>query len=303
MGLLVVGSIGIDTVETPSARRVNQLGGSAVYFAYASSLYAKTHLVSVVGKDFPKPHRQMLEKRKICLEGLEVVPDGKTFRWSGKYHEDMNNRDTLEVDLNVLGTFDPKVPASYRSLDYLFLANASPAVQHKTLKQMKKRPKFVGMDTMDLWIEIARKDLDALLKDVDALILNDGEARKLTDKKELLSAGKAIQKLGPKIVIIKKGEHGALVLMGKTVFTVPAYPLEEVIDPTGAGDSFAGAIMGYLTASKDVSPKSLRRAVAHGSVVASFTVQGFSLEALKKAGKREIQTRYKGLLDLTRIPE
>lgn len=301
MSLVVVGSIGIDNIETPTARKENLLGGSAVYFAYAAGFFTQVEMVGVVGKDFPPEYRALLQKNNVDLAGLEVA-DGQTFRWSGKYHEDMNNRDTLEVQLNVLGSFDPKVPESYKNRDFLFLANAVPAVQHNVLRQMKKRPKFVAMDTMNLWIEIARKDLDGLLAEVDALVLNDGEARQYTDERELLKAGRAILKKGPKTVIIKKGEHGALVVSEGGNFSVPAYPLEAVTDPTGAGDTFAGAIMGYLASHGTLDRNAIRRAVAYGSVVASFTVEDFSLNKLEKISRKDIDARYKELLDLAHIP-
>lgn len=300
MSLLVVGSIGIDTVETPAARRENLLGGSAAYFAYAASFFTKVALIGVVGKDFPDAHSQLLAARGIDLSGLEIS-SGETFRWTGKYHENMNDRDTLEVALNVLGTFDPKVPAAYAESDYVFLANASPSVQLKTLAQMKKRPKYVAADTMNLWIEIARADLDALLSRIDAIVMNDGEARQYTDERELLRAGKKIQAKGPSTVIIKKGEHGALIISKDGNFSIPAYPLEEVIDPTGAGDTFAGGIMGYLASGEAVTKESLRRAVAYGSVVASFTCQDFSLGALQNLDRAKIDARYRELLEMVRI--
>lgn len=302
MSLLVVGSIGIDTVETPTEKRADQLGGSAIYFSYAASFYTKVHLVGVVGKDFPSVHRTLLESREIDLSGLEAA-EGKTFRWTGRYHENMIDRDTLKVDLNVFGSFDPKVPEAAREIDFLFLANGAPSVQAKVLKQMKKRPKFVAADTMDLWIETARGDLEALLKDIDALVINDSEARMMTDQRELLRAGLDILELGPPIVIIKKGEHGALVVTRDGHFAVPGFPLEKVVDPTGAGDTFAGGILGYLAETGDTSAASLRRAVAHGAVVASYTVQDFSLEQLKRIKRGDIDNRYAMLLDLVRIPE
>jgi cytidine kinase len=301
MSLLVVGSIGIDTVETPTARRADILGGSAVYFSYAASYFTRVQLVGVVGQDFPAEHQKLLQSREIDLSGLEVA-EGKTFRWTGKYHENMNDRDTLEVHLNVFGKFDPKVPAAFQSSDFVFLANTVPAQQRKVLSQMKKRPKFVAADTMNLWIETAREDLDALLKELDALVLNDSEARLYTDEHELLKAGRAILKKGPKTVIIKKGEHGALVINADGNFAVPGYPLEEVVDPTGAGDTFAGAIMGYLAAQNSVSRDDLRRAVAYGSVVASFTCQDFSLDRLQKISRKDIDSRFRELIEMVHIP-
>lgn len=302
MSLLVVGSIGIDNVETPTEKRADQLGGSAIYFSYAASFYTKVHLVGVVGKDFPSVHRTLLESREIDLSGLEAA-EGKTFRWTGRYHENMIDRDTLKVDLNVFGSFDPKVPEAAREIDFLFLANGAPSVQAKVLKQMKRRPKFVAADTMDLWIETARGDLEALLKEIDALVINDSEARMMTGQRELLRAGLDILDLGPPIVIIKKGEHGALVVTRDGHFAVPGFPLEKVVDPTGAGDTFAGGILGYLAETGDTSPANLRRAVAHGAVVASYTVQDFSLEQLKRIKRGDLDNRYTMLLDLVRIPE
>jgi sugar/nucleoside kinase (ribokinase family) len=301
MSLVVVGSIGIDTVETPTARRENVLGGSASYFAYAASFFTRVSLVGVVGADFPAEYRNLLQSRDIDLAGLEVA-DGKTFRWTGKYHENMADRDTLEVHLNVFERFDPKIPPAYKSPQFLFLANGVPALQRKVLSQMAKRPAFVAADTMNLWIETAREDLDALLKELDALVINDSEARLYTDERELLAAGRAIVKKGPKTVIIKKGEHGALVVTPDGNFTVPAYPLEKVIDPTGAGDTFAGGIMGYLAANGSVNRDHLRRAVAYGSVVASFTCEDFSLGALARVSRTQIDARYRELLEMVRIP-
>jgi len=301
MSLLVVGSIGIDTVETPSARRADLLGGSAVYFSYAASYFTRVSLVGVVGSDFPPEFRKLLGTRDIDLSGLEIA-DGSTFRWTGKYHENMNDRDTLEVHLNVFGQFKPKVPDLYRSHDFLFLANTVPAQQLDVLSQMKKRPKFVAADTMNLWIETAREDLDRLLGQIDALVINDSEARLYTDERELLKAGRIIASKGPKTVIIKKGEHGALVISPNGNFSIPAYPLEEVIDPTGAGDTFAGGIVGYLASHGSVTREGLRRAVAYGSVVASFTCQDFSLDALQRIDRKAIDTRYRELLAMVEIP-
>ncbi len=301
MALLVVGSIGIDTVETPTARRVDLLGGSAVYFAFAASYFTPVQLVGVVGEDFPPAYRALLESRNIDLAGLEVSK-GRTFRWTGKYHENMIDRDTLEVQLNVLGDFQPKLPDSYRSSEFLFLANAVPALQRQVLAQMKTRPRFVAADTMNLWIETARNDLDALLGEIDALVINDSEARMYTDERELLRAGKAIAAKGPKIVIIKKGEHGALVISRDGNFCIPGHPLEEVVDPTGAGDTFAGGIMGYLAAQGQVTRETMRRAIAYGAVVASYTCQDFSLDALLRTTRADIDARFRELLEMVHIP-
>lgn len=297
MSLLVVGSIGIDTVETPTEKRADQLGGSAIYFSYAASFYTKVHLVGVVGKDFPSVHRTLLESREIDLSGLEAA-EGKTFRWTGRYHENMIDRDTLKVDLNVFGSFDPKVPEAAREIDFLFLANGAPSVQAKVLKQMKKRPKFVAADTMDLWIETARGDLEALLKDIDALVINDSEARMMTDQRELLRAGLDILELGPPIVIIKKGEHGALVVTRDGHFAVPGFPLEKVVDPTGAGDTFAGGFIGYLARSGDHSFNNMKRAIIVGSAMASFCCEKFGVERLLDLKPEEIDQRIQQFVDL-----
>lgn len=302
MSLLVVGTVGIDTIETPSTRREHQLGGSASYFSYAASFYSKVFLVSVVGQDFPSVHRTLLQSRDVDLSGLQVAL-GDTFKWSGRYHEDMINRDTLKVELNVFGTFDPVVPENARTLPFVFLANGAPAVQRKVLHQMARRPAFVAADTMDLWIETTRPELEKLFKEVDAIILNDSEARLMTDRRELLRAGLDILEMGPRIVIIKKGEHGALVVSQDGHFAVPGFPLEDVVDPTGAGDTFAGGIMGYLAECGEVNQATLRQAIAHGTVVASYTVQDFSLDALKRISRKDIENRYEMLTELVRIPD
>ena len=301
MSLLVVGSIGIDNVETPNASRFNVLGGSASYFACAASFFTRVALVGVVGKDFPPEFRKLFESRDIDLTGLEVA-EGKTFRWTGKYHENMIDRDTLEVHLNVFERFEPKIPAGFENSQFLFLANGAPAIQRQALARMKKRPAFVAADTMNLWIETSRDTLDELLHEIDALVINDSEAREYTDERELLRAGRALNKKGPRTVIIKKGEHGALVVTPDGNFTTPAYPLEFVIDPTGAGDTFAGGIMGYLAQTGSVNPENLRRAIAYGSVVASFTCEDFSLDALVKIDRAAIDKRYRELLEMVRIP-
>lgn len=301
MSLLVVGSIGLDDVETPRAKRSDLLGGSAVYFSVAARFFAPVQLVGVVGEDFPPAHRTLLQERGIDLKGLEIAK-GKTFRWSGKYHANMVDRDTLRTDLNVFGAFDPKLPAEYRTADYLFLANGLTALQLKVLDTMERRPKFVAADTMDLWIRTTRPDLDQLLKRIDALVLNDSEARMLTGTHELLCAGRAIQKMGPTTVIIKKGEHGAMLLSRDDCFILPAYPLEEVVDPTGAGDSFAGGIMGYLAASGDLTPAGMRKALLYGTVAASFTCQGFSLDSLLKTDRKAVDERCARFREMLRLP-
>jgi sugar/nucleoside kinase (ribokinase family) len=287
--LLVVGSIAFDSIETPSASVDDALGGSATYFSYAASFFTPPRLVGVVGEDFPDEHRQLLVKRGVDASGLVTLP-GKTFRWKARYHQDMNTRDTLEVHLNVLEEFDPQLPESFRDSTHVFLANSSPALQAKVLGQIR-RPELVLADTMDLWIQGQRQDLLALLPRLDGLLLNDSEARLLTGEDNLVRAAQAVRRLGPKFVILKKGEHGAMLCTRDGVFVMPAYPSEEVVDPTGAGDSFAGGILGYLTADGSPPPGRLRRAMAYGTVIASLTVEGFGLDRLKRAERSEIDKR------------
>ena len=290
MPLLVVGSIALDSVETPSQRRDNVLGGSAVYFSYAASYFCGVRVVGVVGEDFPSEHSAMLAGRGIDTSGLHVVPGAKTFRWSGKYLPNMNDRETLEVHLNVFEHFDPVLPEAYRRCRYLFLANGSPGVQLKVLNQVVK-PALVVADTMDLWIHTQRDELLALIKRLDGLVLNDSEARLLTDDENLVRAGRAVQRLGPKFVVIKKGEHGAMFFSENETFVLPAYPTSEVVDPTGAGDSFAGGMMGHLANQDRFDAHTLKEALAYGTVVASFNVEDFSLDRMKQIGKPQIDAR------------
>jgi sugar/nucleoside kinase (ribokinase family) len=288
--LLVVGSLALDSIETPNGMVDNILGGSATFSSYAASFFTKPRLVGVVGADFPAEHRRLLADRGIDMAGLEVEPGGKTFRWKGRYHDDMNTRDTLEVHLNVLGTFSPKLPDHFRDSSHVFLANSSPGVQMKVLDQVR-RPQFVMADTMDLWIAQQRDELLKLLPRLDGLLLNDSEAQQLTEERNLVRAGDAVRKLGPKFVIIKKGEHGAMLFSADGVFVIPGFPTPQVVDPTGAGDSFAGGILGYLASDHDVPPGRLRRAMAYGTVVASLTVEGFGLDRLKTATRKDIDDR------------
>jgi sugar/nucleoside kinase (ribokinase family) len=290
MALLVVGSLAFDSIETPNGTADNVLGGSATYFSYAASFFTKPRLVGVVGEDFPDAHRQLLAGRGVDTSGMTVEKGGQTFRWKGRYHQDMNTRDTLEVHLNVLGSFDPHLPERFRDSTHVYLANSPPAVQAKVLAQVH-RPKLVLADTMDLWINNQRDDLLALLPRLDGLFLNDSEARLLTGEDNLVCAGEAVRRLGPKFVILKKGEHGAMLFSHDGVFVVPAYPTADVVDPTGAGDSFAGGIAGYLESDDTPPPGRLRRAMAFGTVIASFTVEDFSLERLKRTNRAEIDQR------------
>ncbi len=288
MSLLVVGSIAFDCIETPDRSVDDVLGGSASHFSVAASFFTPPRLVGVVGDDFPDEPRRLFASRGIDTAGLVTQP-GQTFRWKGRYHQDMNTRDTLEVHLNVFGTFDPVLPQPFRDSTHVFLANGSPTVQAKVLDQVRA-PKLVLADTMDLWINTQRDDLLKLLPRLDGLLLNDSEAQLLTGEKNLVRAGSAVRKLGPKFVILKKGEHGAMLFSDDGVFVVPAFPTPDVIDPTGAGDSFAGGLMGYLDAD-GAAPGRLRRAMAYGTVVASLTVEGFGLDRLKTTSRAEIDGR------------
>lgn len=291
MSVLIVGSIALDTVKTPVEEHTDLLGGSASYAALAASFLSPVKLVGVVGDDFPESEFEFWKSRDIDTAGVQRA-QGKTFRWSGEYAWDMNTRETRSVALNVFEHFRPELPEAYRATEFVLLANIAPSLQAHVLDQMK-RPKFVVADTMDLWIETAREDLDALLPRVDLLILNDSEAREMTKETSLIKAGRRILKSGPKHVVIKKGEHGALLFGENEFFSCGAYPLEDIHDPTGAGDSFAGGVAGYLAAQNGVPDfTQFRRAMIYGSVLASFNVEAFSLERLRTLTKKEIDERY-----------
>ncbi|HUG68411.1 MAG TPA: PfkB family carbohydrate kinase [Pirellulaceae bacterium] len=290
MPLLVVGSVALDSVETPQASRDDVLGGSAVFFSYAASYFTSVKLVGVVGEDWPAEHTKLLTDRKIDARGLQVVKGAKTFRWRGKYLPNMNDRETLEVHLNVFGDFDPVLPEEYRRSPFLFLANGSPRVQLKVLDQVVGARLTVA-DTMDLWI---REDHDALMEllgRVDGLVLNDSEAKLLTNDENLVRAGHKVREMGPKFVVIKKGEHGAMFFSEHETYVMPAFPTEDVIDPTGAGDSFAGGMMGYLAEQGDFEPTTLKKALAYGVLVASFNVEDFSLDRMKNIERDDIELR------------
>lgn len=289
MPVLVVGSVGIDHIKTQTEDHPELLGGSASYAAIAASFYAPVRLVGVVGNDFPPRHRALYESKKIDLEGLEVA-DGATFRWTGQYEADMNVRNTLSLALNVFEHFSPKIPASYRDTDFVLLANIAPALQSKVLDQIAK-PKFVVADTMDLWIEIARQDLLDLLKRVDMLVLNDGEAKALTGEGNVIKAGRKLLGLGPRYIVVKKGEHGSVLFSADAIHVLPAYPLEGVFDPTGAGDCFVGALVGYCASKGDASFATVREALIHATLVASFNVEAFSLRRLETLTSAEIAAR------------
>jgi len=290
MPLVVVGSVAIDNVETPHERRENLLGGSATHFSYAASFFTSVRLMGVVGADWPSEHTELLKSRGIDTTGLQTVPDGKTFTWTGRYHDNMNDRDTLDVQLNVFGDFDPVLPEQYRKAKYVFLANGVPAVQMKVLSQVPGRRLAVA-DTMDLWINTARADLDQLLTQLDGLVLNDSEAKLLTGTENLVLAGHRVREMGPKFVIIKKGEHGAMFFSEHETYVLPAYPTENVVDPTGAGDSFAGGMMGYLSEQDNFEPLTLKTAMAYGTLTASFNVEGFGLERMKEITRDDIEGR------------
>lgn len=297
--MVVVGSIGIDTIETPVARHESILGGSASYACAAASFFTRVGMVGVVGVDFPNPHVELYKQFRIDLDGLETVP-GETFRWTGVYEANMDNRRTICTELNVFASFLPKLPPSYRKSPFLFLANIQPCLQLHVLDQIKK-PRFVVVDTMDLWINTAKDTLLQVIQRVDMLTLNESEARHLSGGQTLLKAARVLLGLGPKYVLIKKGEHGSVLFSTDGVFLMPAYPLEDVQDPTGAGDTFAGGLMGALAAGGRVSESAIRKAMVYGSVLASFGVEAFSLDRLKKLSLAEIEARAGRFRNMTRI--
>jgi sugar/nucleoside kinase (ribokinase family) len=289
MTLLVVGSVALDSVETPFGKAEEVLGGSATFFSASASQLSPVQLVGVVGDDYPMDKLQPLAKRGVDLAGLERAP-GRSFRWRGRYRHDLNAAETLETHLGVFSNFSPKIPAQFRKAPFVFLGNIDPRLQLDVLTQVE-RPKLVACDTMNFWIESRRPDLMKLLERVDCITLNEGEARQLTEKYNLIKAARWIMQRGPKLVVIKKGEHGAFMFSGDTVFFAPAYPLEDVFDPTGAGDAFAGGFMGYLARSGDLSETNLRRAVIYGSAMGSFAVEKFSIERLLEVDERQLAAR------------
>ncbi|MBD3409854.1 MAG: sugar kinase [Ignavibacteriales bacterium] len=303
MGLLVVGTLAFDSVETPFDKADNALGGSGTFIAIAASYFSgPVKVVGVVGEDFPKEYFDILERYNADLEGVEVVKGGKTFRWAGKYHYDMNTRDTLATELNVLEQFDPKVPESWRSAKYVVLGNIDPTLQLKVLDQLDN-PSFVVCDTMNFWIDGRRDELMEVIKRVDMLIINDSEARQLADEPNLVKAAGVIREMGVRSLIIKKGEHGALLFIEDVIFSAPAYPLEMINDPTGAGDSFAGGLIGYLHKTQDVSAENLKRAVIYGSSMASFCVEQFSIRGLEDLSDLRINDRFREFVRLSAFDE
>jgi sugar/nucleoside kinase (ribokinase family) len=299
MSLVVVGSVAIDSVEAPGGKAADVVGGAALYFSLAASFFTPVRMVGVVGPDFPRDMLDELQRRGIDLTGVEERP-GKTFRWSGRYHEDVNIRDTLHLDLGVFGDFRPTLPESYRDSKYVFLANIDPALQASVLEQLRA-PAVIGCDTMNHWIAESRPVLEQLLKRVHMLVINDEEARLLSGERSIVRSAARILEMGPRSVLIKRGEYGIIQFAGQSVFSVPAFPLEEVIDPTGAGDSFAGGVMGELARSGDLSRAGLRRAIVYGSVMGSFVVEDFGPRRLLALTREDIDKRYRQFVALTEI--
>lgn len=297
MNVLVVGTVAFDSIETPFGSAERILGGSAAYFALGASFFAPVRVVGVVGEDFPQDYLDIFTQRDIDIAGIERAR-GETFHWRGRYHEDINLRDTVELHLNVLGGFEPKLPEVYRDAEYVFLGNIDPVMQMEVLRQIR-RLKLVVLDTMDHWIRERPQELKQVLGRIEILVVNDSEARLLSGYDNIVKAARAILKMGPKMVLIKRGEYGVLQFSDSSVFATPAYPLEEVFDPTGAGDSFAGGFLGQLARSGDQSQGGLRRAIVYGSVVASFTVEDFGVKRLTDVSLAEIEERYQRFVQLT----
>lgn len=303
MSLLVIGTVAFDAIETPFGKTDKIIGGAATYAGLAASYFKKKgiNLVSVVGYDFPQETIKLFNEHGINTDGIEVKADEKTFFWSGKYHNDMNTRDTLDTQLNVLATFEPKVPEAYKDCEFLMLGNLMPKLQMEVINQLPNRPKLIVMDTMNFWMEIALDDLKETMKHVDVLTINDEEARLLSKEYSLVKAAQKILAMGPKYLIIKKGEHGALLFHGGQVFFAPALPLEDVFDPTGAGDSFAGGFIGYLSETRDISFENMKRAIIFGSAMASFTVEKFGIERLVNLTQDEVEDRVQQFVDLVQF--
>lgn len=303
MSLLVIGTVAFDAIETPFGKTDKIIGGAATYAGLAASYFKKKgiNLVSVVGYDFPQETIKLFNQHGINTDGIEVKQDEKTFFWSGKYHNDMNTRDTLDTQLNVLATFEPKVPEAYKDCQFLMLGNLMPKLQMQVLDQLPNRPKLIVMDTMNFWMDIAMDDLREVMKRVDVLTINDEEARLLSKEYSLVKAAQKILQMGPKYLIIKKGEHGALLFHDGQVFFAPALPLEDVFDPTGAGDSFAGGFVGYLAETRDISFENMKRAIIFGSAMASFTVEKFGIERLVNLSHEEVEDRVQQFIDLVQF--
>ncbi len=302
MSLLVIGSVAFDAIETPFGKTDKIIGGAATYISLSASYFTKdVNLVAVVGEDFPQTDITMMQQHGINTDGLQIKQGEKSFFWSGKYHNDMNSRDTLVTELNVLGDFDPIIPESYQNCEFLMLGNLTPKVQETVINRLAKRPRLIVMDTMNFWMQIAMDDLRQTLKLVDVLTINDEEARELSGEYSLVKAAKKIMAMGPQFLIIKKGEHGALLFHQNEVFFAPALPLEEVFDPTGAGDTFAGGFIGYLSQTEDVSFENMKRAIIYGSAMASFCVEKFGTERLVNLSQKEINARVQQFKNLSQF--
>jgi sugar/nucleoside kinase (ribokinase family) len=297
MSIVVIGSVAYDSIATPMGARDDMLGGSGTFFSLAAARFTRPSVVAVIGEDFRADDLALLEEQGVDLAGIERAA-GRTFRWGGRYHEDMNGRDTLFTELNVFESFEPKLSAAQRESGFVFLGNIQPRLQASVLEQVRA-PRFVAADTMNLWINIAREGLLDVLRRVDALFINDEEARELTGKRSIVLAAREIQAMGPAMVVIKRGEHGAMVFNDGDIFYAPAYPLERVVDPTGAGDTFAGGFVGYLEATGDLSAANVRRAAVVGSILASFCVEGYGVERLKGVDRTAIRARYDAFAQLT----
>jgi sugar/nucleoside kinase (ribokinase family) len=300
--LLIVGTVAFDAIETPFGKTDKILGGAATYIGLSASFFkVDSAIVSVVGEDFPQEHLDLLSERNINIEGIEIVKGGKTFFWSGKYHNDMNSRDTLATELNVLADFNPIVPEKYKDAEVVMLGNLHPIVQSSVLNQMTTQPKLVVLDTMNFWMDCALPELLEVVKRVDVITINDEEARQLSGEYSLVKAAAKIHTMGPKYVVIKKGEHGALIFHNKDVFFAPALPLEEVFDPTGAGDTFAGGFSGYIAQTEDVSFENMKNAIIHGSNLASFCVEKFGTERMVNLNKEDVYARLQQFKSLTQF--
>lgn len=298
MSLIVVGSMAFDDIETPFGKSDKIVGGAATYIAWCASNFTRVNQISVVGGDFPQEELDALSARGVSLDGVQIKKDEKSFYWAGKYHLDMNTRDTLVTELNVLGTFQPVVPDDYQDCEFLMLGNLAPSVQLSVIEQLQNRPKLIVMDTMNFWMDIALEDLEKVISKVDVLLVNDSEARQLSGQYSLVKAAAEISKMGPKYLIIKKGEHGALLFHDEQVFFAPALPLEEVFDPTGAGDTFAGGFIGHLAKTKDVSFENMKTAIIVGSAMASFCVEKFGTQRLREINKADIDERVREFVQL-----
>lgn len=302
MSTLVVGTVAFDAIETPFGKTDKILGGAATYISLAASYFTdKINLVSVVGDDFPKENIEMLHKHQVDTDGLQVLKGQRTFFWAGKYHNDMNSRDTITTELNVLEKFNPVVPSNYQDCEFLMLGNLSPQVQQQVIKQLKNRPKLIVLDTMNFWMDIALKELKETIAMVDVITINDAEARQLSGEYSLVKAAQKILAMGPKYLIIKKGEHGALLFNKEQVFFAPALPLEDVFDPTGAGDTFAGGFIGYLARTQDISFDNMKRAIIFGSAMASFCVEKFGTENIVSLTKMQVDSRVQAFISLAQF--